>query len=182
MTPPDEIPSNPNDPGWPKPENPYPSWQTPDSSGESAPSWQPSPNPYESAPPAAGWGQQPGQPGQQPYGYGAPSPYGPGGAPNDGGAIAAMVVGIVSLVFACGYGVGLLLSPVAIFLGRSAMKRIDASQGRLGGRGFAQAGFIMGIVGTIFLVLLLALVVLFVVLGLNGVFDTSNFSSENPDF
>ena len=67
------------------------------------------------------------------------------------------MVGIVSLFLACGYGIGLLGSPVALFMGRSSMKRIDASQGRLGGRGMAQAGFVLGIVGTVLLVLVLAL-------------------------
>ncbi len=46
-----------------------------------------------------------------------------------------------------------IISPVALFLGRSSMKRIDASEGRLAGRGLAQAGFIMGIVGTVLFVL-----------------------------
>jgi hypothetical protein len=72
-----------------------------------------------------------------------------------------MITGIVSLVLACGYGVGLLASPVAWYLGKSSMNRIDASQGQLGGRGMAQAGMILGIIGTALLVLgiILAVVV-----------------------
>jgi hypothetical protein len=80
-----------------------------------------------------------------------------------------MVLGIIALVGACGYGLSLLLSPVALFLGRSSMKRIDASQGQLGGRGLAQAGFIMGIIGTVLLVLVIVVV---------GVFFTALFSTD----
>ncbi|MGA8211278.1 MAG: DUF4190 domain-containing protein [Nocardioidaceae bacterium] len=121
--------------------------------------------PYPAPPPDDRWagGRQ-----QDPPGYGPtyPSPYGQPGypvpPPNHSGAVAAMVVGIVSLVLACGYGVGLLGSPVALVLGRRAMRDIDASQGALGGRGMAQAGLILGIVGTVLLVLLVvAAVVLF---------------------
>jgi len=108
-----------------------------------------------------------GQPGygQQPYGaqpgYGAGYPGAP--APTEGKALASMIVGIVSLVLACGYGIGLLGSPVALFLGRSSMKTIDASQGQLGGRGMAKAGFILGIIGTVLLVLTIIAVVVIVI-------------------
>ena len=44
------------------------------------------------------------------------------------------------------------------------MNRIDASQGQLGGRGMAQAGMILGIIGTVLLVL--AIVAAVVVFGL----------------
>jgi hypothetical protein len=66
-----------------------------------------------------GYGQpQYGQPGYGQPGYG-PSPYGQA-PPTHGKALAAMVIGIVSLVLACGYGVGLLGSPVAWWLGAQA--------------------------------------------------------------
>ena len=91
--------------------------------------------------PPPGWTPPPGY-----YGY-APA------LPNDGQAVAAMVLGIIALVGMCGYGLSLALAPVALFLGRASMKRIDASHGQLGGRGLAQAGFIMGIIGTVLLAL-----------------------------
>ena len=78
-----------------------------------------------------------------------------------------MVVGIVALVFACAYGVTLLGSPVAWWLGAKAKKEIDASQGRLGGRGMAQAGFILGIIGTVLLVLAIIAVIALVVFAVN---------------
>ena len=85
--------------------------------------------------------------------------------------MASMVVGIVSFVLACGYGIGLLGSPVAMVLGRVSLKRIDQSGGQLGGRGMAQAGFIMGIIGTVLLVLVIIGVVVLVIIGVNGGFD-----------
>jgi hypothetical protein len=90
---------------------------------------------------------------------------------NDGMAVASMVIGIVSLVLMCGYGIGLLGSPAALIMGRISMKRIDRSEGRLGGRGFAQAGFILGIIGTILLVLAIIAVVILIVVAVNGGFD-----------
>jgi uncharacterized protein DUF4190 len=149
-------------------------------------------NPYgQPVPPYGPPAEQPPyqQPYQQPYqsgGYPQPSYGGPGylppaytpAPPNEGLAVASMVVGIVSMVLACGYGIGLLGSPVAMVLGRVSMKRIDRSQGQLGGRGMAQAGFILGIIGTVLLVLAIAAVVVLVVVGLNGGFDdTSTFDN-----
>jgi hypothetical protein len=54
-----------------------------------------------------------------------------------------------------------IIAPIALVIGRNSMKEIDASGGQLGGRGKALAGFILGIIGTVILVvgvLLLALV------------------------
>jgi hypothetical protein len=81
-----------------------------------------------------------------------------------------MVVGIVSLVLTCGYGVGLLGSPVAWWLGARAKREIDASGGRLGGRGMAQAGLVLGIVGTVLLVVaVLGVVTLVALVGTGSV-------------
>jgi Domain of unknown function (DUF4190) len=67
----------------------------------------------------------------------------------------ALVLGIVGVV-TCQ-----LVSPFALVIGRNAVKEIDASQGSLGGRGMAQAGFILGIVGTALLgLVVLALLIL----------------------
>jgi hypothetical protein len=138
---------------------------------------QPPPGPvYGQQPPI--YGQQPPVPGQQPPVWGQPPAYGAPQYPvhpayttrqNDGLAVPAMVVGIVSLVLACGYGIGLLGAPAALFMGRASIKRIDASQGQLGGREMAMAGFVMGIVGTVLLVLaLLALAVVIVGIATDG--------------
>jgi hypothetical protein len=154
---------------------------------QQAPSGPPPTQPYGQpyGQPGQPYGQTYGQPYGQPYGqqppygqpYGQQPPYGQPGypawgapqAPQDGGAQAALIVGIVSLglgVLAC--GLGFLGSPVAWVLGHRAKKRIDASNGALGGRGNAQAGFVLGIVGTVLLALaVLALVVFLVLLGLS---------------
>ncbi len=94
--------------------------------------------------------------------------------PNDGQATAAMVLGILGLVFSFCYGFGLIMSPIAWILGRLSVKRIDASGGQIGGRGMAQAGVIMGIIGTVLLALaIVGLFILVVVLANNSA--TSDF-------
>jgi hypothetical protein len=67
--------------------------------------------------------------------------------PNDGQATLSLVLGIISVVCCA------ILGPVAFFVGNSSLTRIRASGGTLGGEGLAQAGRILGIIGTIFLVL-----------------------------
>lgn len=116
-----------------------------------------------------GYGQQPpqGWPAQPAW---QPAPYAPV-PPTDGMAIAALVVGILGMVGTCAYGLGAIISPIALFLGRASMKRITASQGRIGGHGLAMAGFILGIVGTVILVLVLVMIAFFVILGVNGYLD-----------
>jgi len=77
-------------------------------------------------------------------------------------ATTSLVLGIVGLVL-CG-----IAAPFAWSYGKKAMNEIDASQGILGGRGQAQAGYILGIIGTVLLVIgLLAgfLIVIFAIIG-----------------
>jgi hypothetical protein len=119
---------------------------------------QPEPGPYGA--PGQGYGQQGyGQPpayGQQP---GYPPGYPPAGyAPDHPKATTALVLGILGIVI-CG-----IIAPFAWRVGKRTVDEIDASNGQLGGRGPAQAGYIMGIIGTILLGLgVLALVFLVVV-------------------
>lgn len=121
-----------------------------------------------------GSGQQYGQPGTgaayghpssapPPYGYGpGPGGYGWPGAPlPNGKSVAAMVIGIISLVVvsSCwGSFIGIITSPVALGLGLSARRAAD--RGELGGRGQAVAGFVMGIVGTILSAIIVTVIVL----------------------
>lgn len=44
------------------------------------------------------------------------------------------------------------------------MSRIDASNGQLGGRSYAMTGFILGIIGTVLLVLTIAIVVIVIIM------------------
>jgi hypothetical protein len=142
----------------------------------------PGPGPGPEQPNPYGGGAPPPyqQPFQQPYGAPPPSGYPPyqQTPPTEGLGLAAMIIGIVSLVLSCGYGVGLLGSPAALIMGRISMKRIDRSGGRLGGRGLAMTGFILGIVGTVLLVLAIIAVVVIIVVAANGGFDDTTFSNS----
>lgn len=140
------------------------------------------PNPYGGAtfdqkppvPPTYGTPPPPAYGGQPSYGqapYGAPAAYaGPGGAP-DSGATTAMVLGIIGLAGGFFCGLPIVLSPFALFLGLAAKKRIDASAGALTGRGNAQAGFILGIIGTVLLILGILAITIIVIVGVSGGFD-----------
>ena len=91
----------------------------------------------------------PDQPGYQP----APM-YPPVAPPTSGKATTSLILGIVSIV-AC----GLLLGIPAMIVGRQAKREIRESGGRLGGEGLATAGFVTGLIGTIWSVLALILVI-----------------------
>lgn len=98
------------------------------------------------------YGQPPGYPAQAPQQY----------APDHPRATAALVLGILGLVL-CG-----LLAPFAWSIGKKTLTEIDASNGTLGGRGAANAGYILGIIGSIMLglgVLFILVVVGVAVLG-----------------
>jgi hypothetical protein len=57
---------------------------------------------------------------------------------NEPRAIAALIIGILSLVFI--YPLGIALGPIALWLGISALRRINRSGGSRGGLGLAIAG------------------------------------------
>ena len=115
--------------------------------------------------PQQGYWQQQSQ--NQPPAYGqAPPPgaYPPQGqvqyAPDHPKATTSLVLGILALVLCQ------VLGPFAWSMGKKTLNEIDASQGRVGGRGAAQAGYILGIVATVLLVLGLLMFVF--VIGLAG--------------
>ena len=95
-------------------------------------------------PPPPEYGQPYGQ-GGQPYGQGQP---GYGQPQSSTRAVVALVLGIVGLFF-CQLFVGI----AAIVVARSAVKEVDASGGRLGGRGMATAGWILGVVDIVLAVI-----------------------------
>src|SRR3954452_15039278 len=103
-----------------------PQWQQPQQPQWQQPQWQP-----------PQWGQQ------QPYYY-QPGPQTPGAA------TAALILGI------CRFVVCPLCAPFAIFFGSRARRDVDASGGRLTGRGLGTAGIVLGWVA-------LALTALFIV-------------------
>jgi Domain of unknown function (DUF4190) len=71
------------------------------------------------------------------YGAGAP-------AVTDSKATAALVCGIIGLLLC-----GVVLGPVAIYLGTQAKKEIRSSNGQLKGEGLATAGIVMGVIAVI---------------------------------
>jgi len=88
---------------------------------------------------------QPPPPPPPGYGYGGPGGYVP--PPQDHPkAQTAMILGILGLV-CCG-----IIAIPAYIIGNNAVREIDASGGQLGGRGMANAGKIMGIIGIVLMV------------------------------
>lgn len=117
-----------------------------------------------------------GQPpyGQPPPGYGyGPPPQPP--APDHPRATTSMVLGIVAVAggFVC--YLPILMAPFAWVVGRKTLREIDASQGRVGGRGMAMAGYVLGIIGSVLLGLAL-LVVAVIIVGF-AVSETSTSTS-----
>jgi hypothetical protein len=77
-----------------------------------------------------------------------PPSYGATGATDRNTAI-ALGIAAVGLVLGLPLGVpGLVCGPIAYFMGKSAVNRIEASGGALGGRTVASAAWILGIVAT----------------------------------
>jgi len=126
--------------------------QAPSAYGQQAPQWQPIPQPYG------------------PYAYG---PYaGLPVAPKHPSAVTALVLGIVGVAGVVLCGLGTVVAPFAWYLGQKATSEIDQNPGAYSGRGESNAGKVLGIIGTV----LLVLVVLFwgLVLGV-GISDPDAF-------
>jgi hypothetical protein len=103
--------------------------------------------------------EQPSPPHRQPY---PQQPYPPAGypmpyAPEHPKATTSLVLGVLSIVLCQ------VLGPVAWWMGKRTLDEIDASGGRYGGRGAAQAGYVMGVVGTVLLSLALIFVLIYAV-------------------
>lgn len=148
---------------------------------------QSQPGPGQAGPGQPGPGQPgPGQPGQEQPGYwqqqaqGQQPPYPPPHgypahgqvqyAPDHPKATTSLVLGILGVVLCQ------VIAPFAWSMGKRTLNEIDASQGRLGGRGAAQAGYVLGIVGTVLLGLSLVFILIYVV-GMVAFFSTSGVSS-----
>jgi hypothetical protein len=80
-----------------------------------------------------------------PYDPSSPGPHAQGVPQDHPSATTALVLGILGVVLCQ------VLSPFAWVIGGRAVREIDASQGALGGRGSANAGRVLGIVGTVLL-------------------------------
>jgi hypothetical protein len=98
-----------------------------------------------------------------------PPPGYPVARPDHPRATTSMILGILGLVICS------ICAPFAWSIGGKAVKEIDASGGAYGGRGQAQAGYIMGIIGTVLLGLTVVALVLWLVFAvILGVASTTN--------
>jgi hypothetical protein len=150
---------------------------------------EPPTQPYAAQPPA--YGQDPYAPPSGPYGppgqYGQPGQYGgyaPQGyaPPPHPSATTALVLGLVSLIglFICLFPI--LAAPFAWRTGSRVVKEIDAQPGRWSGREQAQAGRIMGMIGTALLVLgIIAIIALVALLAAASV-DTGTSYDTNTGY
>lgn len=105
------------------------------------------PPPWQTAPPP------PVQPWGQPMAGWTPV------APTPGSATAALILGISSVIICP------LVCPAAILLGRRAVRQIDGADGKLGGRGQAKWGLIMGWVGVALTLVMATLVAVYFATG-----------------
>jgi hypothetical protein len=144
-------------PGWGQQPGPVP------------PSYPPAPpasgaNPYAAGytPPPPGWTPQPGV-----------GPFPTYVLPDLPKATTALVLGIVAVAGAFMCLVPVLVAPVAWILGAQARKEIRAAPQQWGGDGRATAGMVLGIIGTVLLVLGLIVVALFVIVAVVGSSSTS---------
>ncbi len=86
--------------------------------------------------------------------------------PDHPSATTALVLGLIGLIGGVICGLPLLFSPFAWVTGSKVVREVDASNGQLGGRGNGQAGMILGIIGTVLLVIaLMAFIAMFIFVG-----------------
>jgi len=86
----------------------------------------------------------------------------PGAGTEPHRATLVFVLGLLSILI-CG-----LLGPVALIMGKGDLAKMDAGQMDPSGKGLTQAGWICGIIGTVFLVLGLLWTVFVVILGVGA--------------
>ena len=144
-----QQPGQPGQPGQPDPTQPLGYWE----------------QQSQQQPPTSGYGYPPQQ------GYGQP-PYRAADHPR---ATTALVLGLIAIVGGVTCGLPLAVGPFAWAIGRRTVKDIDREPQRYGGRGMAMAGYVLGVISTVLLVLAaIALVLLFVI----GVAVQTNGFSE----
>jgi hypothetical protein len=97
------------------------------------------------------------------------------GVPDLPKATAALVVGIVAVAGAFTCVLPILAAPVAWVLGARARREIRSAPQQWGGEGRATAGMVLGIIGTVLLVIAIVLVVVLVVVAVN---DSSAFNDN----
>lgn len=109
----------------------------------------------------------PQPPEQQPYTYAPPPAPMYAVAPKEPGATNAMIWGIVAVAGGMLCLLPILVSPVAWVLGQKSLNRIKANP-HLQGRGEAMAGLVLGIIGTILLVIYVLIFALIIGLAISA--------------
>jgi len=97
-------------------------------------------------------------------------------------ATTAMVLGIVAVAGGMLCYLPFFVAPFAWVMGGKAVREIDASQGKLGGRGMAQAGYILGIIGSVLLGIALLVIAIFLALLVIGTVATTSTNSGDIPF
>jgi len=144
-----QQPPQPQQPQW-NPQSAYPVGQQP-----YPPQYPAAANPYAAQqPPAPGVPGYPGYPGYV--------------VPDHPKATAALVVGIVSVAGAFFCLIPILASPVAWVLGAQARRQIRSAPQQWGGEGRATAGMVLGIVGSVLLVLAIVAVVVLIAVAVSS--------------
>ena len=95
-----------------------------------------------------------------PIGYSQPGTFVPAPGATSGKAIASLILGIGGFVLC-----PLICSILALVLGYQAKAEINASGGRLSGRGSATAGIVLGWIGIVLVLAFIALVIVGMSLG-----------------
>lgn len=138
------------------------------------PSWRGDDRPRDG--PDARW-QQPSQPTQQ-HGWGPPQqgwqpdPYGPP-AQAPGSATTALVLGILGIVLC-----PLVLSIPAWIVGKNARDEAEQLPGRPGW-GNANAGYVLGIIGTVLGIVLVVAMVIYLIVVAAVVSEVDEFTNED---
>jgi hypothetical protein len=91
-----------------------------------------------------------------------------GVAQTSGKSTAALVLGILGLVLFC----PIICSILALIFGYQARRDIDASGGRLSGRGNATVGIVLGWIGVALMVAFVALIIIGLAVGDSGTSST----------
>lgn len=134
---------------------------------------QPNPPPGYHPPPGYG---QPWYP-QQPYGYPQPTWTPTPTVPKHPSAVTALVLGIIGVSGVLLCGLGTVVAPFAWWVGHRALRDTDESEpGTFSGRGNAEAGRTLGIIGTVLLVLVVIFWVL--IIGLVGWDGSSELTTD----
>ena len=140
----------------PPPPDPY--------AGQQPPSYPPAypppgaPGPYAGYPPQQPGYQQPGY--QQHPGMAAYPAY---VLPDHPRATTALVLGIIGVAGAFTCFLPVVVAPFAWVLGAKARKEIRSAPQQWGGDGRATAGMVLGIIGTVLLVLALVVIAIFII-------------------